>query len=407
MFAACAVAENPSLAGRPLLVAGDPSDRRSIVLTASYEARAFGVRTAMPLREALQRARDAVVVAPDHALYRRYHQRLKEVLLRFTPLVEEVSIDEAYLDVHGTPGLTEGIAALARRIRHTVKEETSLTVSLGISSTRFLAKMAANRAKGTEEGIVLLHPRDASARLGPLPIGAFHGIGKKTEAHLRSHGVRRIADLGAMSETRLRELLGEAGPAFLRDLRGEGSATVTAEEADPRSVSHEMTFARDVDTPKTLLPILLALSDQVAGRLRRQGVSARTVTVRIRHVSFTDHARQMSVPRGVFLTEDLYRAASRLLERIPKKAFPCRLASVAASRLVPIEAGRWTLFPEEPSKSETLAGTIDDLRRRFGAGAVMPAGVLGSPGEDLYDRALHGSSFHTRGLGPGAAGLRD
>jgi len=398
MFAACAVAEDPSLRGKPLIVAGDPEDRRSIVLTASYEARPLGVHTAMPLREALRLAPKAVIVPPDHALYRRYHKRLMETLRGFTPLVEEVSIDEAYLDVAGTPGLEEGVESLARHIRDKVRDACSLTVSLGVSSTRFLAKMAANLAKDRPGGIVVLGPEDASRVLGPLPIGAFHGIGKRTEERLVARGVSRISDLERVGEAGLRTFLGEVGPAFLADLHGRGSARVAAEATDAKSISHEMTFARDVVRREDLLPILLALSDQVAWRLRAERMAARTVGMRIRHRTFTDHSRQMSVPKGVFLTEELYGAAAGLLDRMPEAAFPCRLASVAASKLTPIPSERWALFPSSPSRGEALARTVDRLRRRFGQAAVMPAGVLGSPGEDLYDRALHGSSFRTRGL---------
>lgn len=404
MFASCAAAEDPSLAGRPLVVAGNPDDRRSIVLTASYEARSFGIRTAMMLRQALALCPEAVVVPPDHDLYRAYHERLRQVLLSFTPVVEDISIDECYLDLAGCPGIDRGPLEMARTIREALRVGTGLVASLGVAPTRFLAKMAASLAKKEPDGVRLLHLDDVPGSLYGLPIGEFHGIGPKTEERLRSRGVRTIGDLAAMDEPALRLALGEAGPALAGELKGLGSARVASLPGRAKSISHELTFASDIVNREDLRPVILALSDQVAARLRREALVARTVTLRLKDASFREHSRSQTVREGMRFAADLYRTALGLLSRMPRNALPCRLAGVAATSLDEAEGEPQTLFSSGPRREEDLARTVDSIRERFGEGAVLPAGVLGSAGEDLYDKALFGSSFRTRGLGSARQG---
>lgn len=392
MFASCAVAEDASLRGRPVIVSGDPSDRRSIVLTASYEARAYGVQTAMPLRGALRLCPSAVLVAPDHDLYRRYSRRLFEVLQEFTPVVAPVSIDEAYLDLTGCPGLREGPRALALRIRARVLEETQLTVSLGVADGRWPAKMAANLAKRDPAGVVCLGPKDLEQRIWPLPVRTFHGVGPKTAERLEGLSIHTIGDLAQADDARLRALGGQ-GKAMRLLARGIDPSPVT-DNAPVKSISHELTFANDIARPDDLRPVLLGLCDQVAYRLSRGGHAAQTVTLRVRNRDFLDFSRQLTLPEPRHRTDALHGAVLRLLGRMPKEAFPARLVGVAAGAISDLRQSTRSLFPDEAEmRRERLADTVHMLKEKFGEDAVLPLGTVKSPVRQSYDRRRHGSSF--------------
>ncbi len=374
MFASCAAAEDPSLRGLPLVVAGDPSDRRSIVLTASYEARAYGVRTAMPVREALRLCPGARIVAPDRRLYERYSHRLFEVLAEFTPVVRPVSIDEGYLDLSGCPGLADGALPLAARIRARVRERTGLVVSIGLAEGPWLAKMAADLAKKRSEGILLLGPRDVEEIVWPLPVDAFHGIGPKTAARLRGIGIRTIGQI-AQADPRLLEGFGVYGERMRRLARGEDRGAL-AEESPQVSISHEETFARDIANPVDLHPALVAICDRVAERLRREGFVARGLGLRLRNAAFRDFSRQGPLPAPSARAEDLRREAEALLARMPAGAFPCRLLGVAAHALEAADAAPPELFPDDDAeRRDKLWTAVTAVRRRYGPDALRPLGA--------------------------------
>ncbi len=374
MFASCAAAEEPSLRGLPLVVAGDPSDRRSIVLTASYEARAYGVRTAMPVREAMRLCPDVRIVPPDRQLYERYSRHLFATLEAFTPIVRPVSIDEGYLDLTGCPGLQAGPVALAAEIRRTVFERTALYVSIGLAEGPWLAKMAADLAKKRSDGILLLCPEDMPQAVWPLSVDAFHGIGPKTAAKLRGLGIRTIGDLATTDPARLRSF-GVQGPRMRRLARGEEQGSLP-EESGPLSLSHEETFARDVRDQEELHPALVALCDRVAERLRREGFVAQSLGLRLRNKDFRDFSRQGPLPAPSTRAEDLRRAAESLLGRMPATAFPCRLIGVTAHGLTKAGATAPELFPDDlAERRDRLWQAVSAVRERFGPDAVKPLGA--------------------------------
>lgn len=392
MFASCAIAEDPSLAGRPVIVAGGPGDRRSIVLTASYEARAFGVETAMPVGAALRLCPQATLVPPDHDLYRRYSQRLFTVLMEFTPVVAPVSIDEAYIDLTGCPGLEEGPEALGRRIRARVRAQTSLTVSLGLSDGRWAAKMAANLAKREPSGVLHLGPEDLRTRVWPLPIGAFHGVGPRTAVICEGIGIRTIGDLALAPDAQIRPL-GRQGRELRRLAQGIDHSPV-AQEAAAKSISHELTFPSDLATARDVEPVLLGLADQVAHRLRGEGYAARSVTLRVRSHLFQDFSRQLTRQEPMGRLDELHAAARRLLPKLPQGAFPARLVGLSATNLEPRALTGGTLFPDAAEeRRERLAQTVQTLKERFGEDAVLPLGTVRSAVRPSYDRRRHGSSF--------------
>ena len=374
MFASCAAAEDASLRGIPVVVAGDPSDRRSIVLTASYEARAYGVRTAMPVREALRLCPGVRIVPPDRGLYERYSRRLFAVLGEFTPVVRPVSIDEAYLDLTGCPGLEEGPLRLARAIRRRVDEATHLAVSIGLADGPWLAKMAADLAKKAPDGVLLLRREDVGDLLGPLPVDAFHGIGPKTAAKLRGMGIRTIADIAQADPVLLRPF-GVHGERMRRLAQGDDDGALPT-DGEPVSLSHEETFAHDVLTPQDLHPLLVRVCDRVAERLRREGFVAQGVGLRLRSAAFRDYSRQATLPAPSARGEDLRHAAELLLARMPRAAFPCRLLGVAAHGLERAQDAPPELFPDEATeRRDRLWQAVTAVRRRYGSDAVRPLGA--------------------------------
>ena len=374
MFASCAAAEDPSLRGLPLVVAGDPSDRRSIVLTASYEARAYGVRTAMPVREALRLCPAVRIVPPDRRLYERYSRRLFAVLHDFTPVVRPVSIDEGYLDLTGCPGLAAGPLRLAAEIRRTVLERTALVVSIGLAEGPWLAKMAADLAKKREEGILLLRAEDMREIVWPLAVEAFHGIGPKTAAKLRLMGIRTIGDI-ARAEPRLLAPFGVHGQRMRRLALGDDHGPLP-EESGPVSLSHEETFARDIESPGDLHPILVAVCDRVGERLRREGQVAKGVGLRLRNREFRDFSRQGPLRVPTARAEDLRQVAQALLARMPGTAFPCRLLGVTAYGLQSAASTAPELFPDDAdARRDQLWRAVTSVRARYGQDAVRPLGA--------------------------------
>lgn len=389
MFASCAALEDPSLQGLPVLVAGDPKDRRSIVLTASYEARAFGVRTAMPVGMALRLCPGARIVPPDHALYRRYSRRLFQTLEEFTPIVAPVSIDEAFLDLTGCPGAEEP-AELGARIRARVLEATGLRVGVGLAPGRWLAKMAADLAKGRPGGVLALGLQDLAREIWPLPVESFYGVGPKTAARLRGLGIRTI---GQLARSQALHALGRQGEELRRLALGDDPSPVEDDGA-AKSISHELTFSRDIARPDELHGILLGLSDQVAYRLRRAGLSAGSVTLRLKNARFQNFTRQAGLPAPTQRYDMLFAQALALLPRMPQAAFPARLAGVGAGALVEAGAQAPALFQDpQTERRERLQSAVTALRARYGEGAVLPAETLGSAVEESYDRRRHGTSF--------------
>ncbi len=373
MFASCAAAEDPSLRGLPLVVAGDPGDRRSIVLTASYEARSFGVHTAMPVREALRLCPHVRIVPPDRALYERYSRQLFDVLRDFTPVVRPVSIDEAYLDLAGCPGLAAGPLQLASVIRRTVAERTGLQVSIGLAEGPWLAKMAADLAKKRPDGVLLLLARDIPEFVWPLGVEAFHGIGPKTAAKLRQLGIRTIGDI-AHADPAAFSGFGAYGRR-MRDLALGTDREGLPEDGPPVSISSEETFARDILAPEALHPHLVAICDRVAERLRGEGYVAGGLGLRLRNSDFRDYSRQGRLPAPSARAEDLRSEAQALLRRMPATAFPCRLLGIAAHRLVRVDARPPELFPDDAAqRRDQLWQAVTEVRRRFGADAVRPLG---------------------------------
>ncbi len=373
-FAACHIAEEPRLATVPMVVAGSPSERHGVVLTASYPARAFGIRTAMPLGRALALCPTLVVVPPAPALYRHRSRQMRAVFPTFSPLVEPLSIDEAWLDMTGgwhLWGPDPSQAAVA--LQDAVRAACGLTVSVGVSANKMLAKQVSDWSKPA--GITVLWPADVARRLWPRPVGDLYGVGPKLAERLLSHGIETVGQLAALDDERLSAWLGQGGRALRERARGQDTTPVMrAAPGDTRSVGAETTLAQDVAAVQDARPVLLALADHVASRLRAAGLSGRTVALKYKTHQFVSHTHQTQLAAPTCYTDPLYRAAVRLFETRPHPD-PVRLLGLTVSGWETKSAQTrldWGDAPGEAARAEA----IDRIRQRFGAAAIGPARLL-------------------------------
>lgn len=333
-FAAVEVLEDPSLEGLPLVVGGDP-DGRGVVSTASYAARRFGIGSAMPAAEARRRCPQAVFVRPDMEKYRRHSQAVWQVVRDQVPVLEQVGIDEGYLDLYRAVWTSGGARRFLERLQHTVRRETGLDASFGCGSCKTVAKIASDADK--PHGLVVVPAGQEGAFLAPRPLRALPGIGPVTEERLLKSGLTTIGDLAALGDDQLHALLPTGHGRELRDrARGIDAREVDASSSPPVSIGHERTFPHDVDDPEVLADHAMRLASLVAERLRRDGRGAGTVTVKLRYPDFTVQSRAAS---GEFATDDedeIIRLATQALDRaLADRPPPVRLLGVSISRLVP------------------------------------------------------------------------
>jgi DNA polymerase-4 len=369
-YASVEVLKDPSLAGKPVVV-GSPGNR-GVVMSASYEARARGLHSAMPSMRARRVCPDAVFVLPDFESYRAYSNRFREILLSFTPLVEPLALDEAFLDVSGATRLFGHPPEIGARIRADIESALSLTASVGIAPTKLVAKLASVQAK--PNGLLHVLADRVQDFLQPLPVGALWGIGGKTAETLGRLGIRTVGELGRTSPVILERVLGEGHARDLLALAaGRDDRGVVPFEV-PKSVSHEETYPRDLDAEEDILRELLSLSHRVAARLRADGYRARTVTVKLRLPSFTTLTRSRTLPAPTDLAAEIFRVAGELFHALPRERRRFRLIGVAATGLVSAGAEQVALVTEGAwGEAER---TLDRIHRRFGPAAALPATLL-------------------------------
>ena len=369
-YASVEALKDPSLVGRPVVVGG--AGTRGVVMSASYEARTFGIRSAMPAVRARRLCPDAVFVPPDFEAYKTHSNRFREVLLAVTPFVEPISLDEAFLDVAGAYRLFGGSEQIAVKVRREVQGEVGVSCSVGVASSKLVAKLASEAAK--PDGLVVVPADGVQAFLGPLPVRALWGVGEKTGETLSRLGVRTVGDLARTPPSVLGRLIGEQHAVDLIDLaRGLDERPVVPYEA-PKSVSHEETFDRDLDDERELLREALALSQKVAARLREDGYRARTVTLKIRLANFTTLTRSRTLPAPTDVAADLYQVIGELFGALPGARRRVRLLGVAATGLTP--AGQEQLALLRGERWGDVERAVDRIERRFGQGSAMPAALL-------------------------------
>ncbi|MEW6545801.1 MAG: DNA polymerase IV [Bacillota bacterium] len=362
-FASIEQRDHPELRGKPVIVGGDAS-RRGVVAACSYEARAYGVRSAMPMRQALELCPRAIVLPVRMSRYRKVSDRVFSIFDRFTPDLEPVSIDEAYLAVPAGKG-----AEVAQQIRTLVRRELDLPLSVGVSCNKLLAKIACRLAK--PDGLRELWPDHVAGILWPLPVGILPGVGPKAEERLLRAGIRTVGDVAAASPQLMETLLGSFGHTVYQYAHGrDGRPVITQHQA--RSLSEEMTFATDVGDPEQVLSALMEMAEELGHRLRTAGLRARTIGIKLRFPDFLTITRATTLRQATDSDSTIYRVASELFLRHRGNP-PWRLVGISVSSL---EEWQQLSFPgltgDAPDETP-VDRTLDALRRRFGKPVVFRA----------------------------------
>ena len=374
-FASVEQLDNPDLRGKPVLVGA--RSRRGVVTAASYEARPTGVGSAMSMVEALRRCPDAIVVPPRRGRYSEVSGRVFEVFRRYTPLVEGLSVDEAFLDVTGSRALFGDGPEIARRIKQDVCSEIGLTGSAGVAPNKFVAKIASDLEK--PDGLTVVPANGAAEFLAPLPLERMWRVGPKARVKLRTAGLQTIGDLARAETGTMEQLLGSWGPVA-RDLaRGLDERPVVVGRP-PKSLGTETTFERDLTTNASLLKPILRQSMEVADRLINKGLWAQVVTLKIKYGDHRIRTRQARLPRAIADTDAIFETASDLLTRFESLGTGVRLTGVSVSGLTKHPDAE--LFPDEGrARRERLAATTHALRERFGAAGVTRASLITGPAD--------------------------
>lgn len=367
-FASVEMRDHPEYRGKPVIVGARPGTR-GVVSTCSYEARKFGVRSAMPISQAYRLCPGGVYVPPDFHKYQETSNGIFEICERYSPLVERVSIDEGYIDVTPDPGVD-----VARRIREEVRSVWGVTVTAGVSYCRYLAKIVAEESK--PDGLGVISPEDALGFLTPLPVGKLPGVGPKTLKVLEDHGIHNVGDLRSMPPAWFESTLGKYG-ARLKDLAEGRDPTPVETSRAAKSISEETTFEVDQDDRELLYAVMATLCQDVGFRLRQQDLSARTVAIKVRLKDFTTFSREKTFLSPVSSDADIFTCAKALFDTL-KVTQPVRLIGVGAGGLQGRAGAQPSLFEEESKSWEEVSKAVDSLRRKYGKKLVNLGATLRS-----------------------------
>ena len=366
-FASVEQREEPSLRGKALLIGHDGP--RGVVATASYEARVYGCHSAQPMSVAKRLCPHAIVLPVRMGLYARVSDEVFAILGRYSPAVEPLSIDEAFVDLTGTERLHGNAESVARRIKDRIRTALNLTASVGVAPNKFLAKLASDMNKPV--GLTVIRSEDVDRVLPPLPVTRIWGVGKATDERMRTYGVRTIGDLRKKSEAWLREFFGSEAERYYRLSRGIDERPVVG-DSDAKSIGHEQTFERDVTDREAVLAVMLDQAEQVGARLRRHGLTARGLSLKIRFGDFQTIGRSSTFPRPTDATAELWNAAKALFEQWPFQ--PVRLIGVTAEKLEQ-GPGQLDLFVDsDREKQRKLDAVADRINQRFGKRSIRRGG---------------------------------
>jgi DNA polymerase IV len=397
-YASVEVRDNPSLVGLPVCVGG-PASSRGVISAASYEAREFGVHSAMPTAQARRLCPNLVLLPPDFDRYTAVSRQVMSIFNRYTPLVEPLSLDEAFLDTTGTERLFGDAIEIGRAIRADILRETGLVASVGVAPTKFLAKLASDLDK--PDGFRVIQEHEIRAVLDPLPVSKIFGVGPRTAKRLELLGVRTVSDLADLDRGEVRLRFGASG-LWIHDLAHGIDPRRVTPRREEKSHGMERTFAEDIADRGELRALLLSFCEEVAFTLRDKGLRGRTVTLKARFPDFTTVTRTRTLDLPTNLGPRIYQVAKELLERV--RPSPLRLLGVQVSKLedvrTPTQGGLFNgaapgegrrLWMESNEKLIAVTASIDKLRRKLGPGAVVPATLLGrkkSRGADGSDGKL-------------------
>jgi len=389
-YASVEIRDDPSLAGKPVVVGGAP-DQRGVVAAASYEARKYGIHSAMPMSRAVRLCPGLVRVAGDAAKYAEVSRQVFAILESFSPAVETLSLDEGFLDVTGEERHFGPPLELGRRIKDAIKDTTRLTASVGIAPSKFVAKLASDHGK--PDGLIVVEQEGLLAFLHPLPIERLWGVGAKTLPRMHALGIRTIGDLAARDAAWVRSQLGEHGLVMRELALGKDDRPVEPDQAT-KSISSETTFATDIHDRARLAGLLADQAATVAARMRREGVLGRTVQVKLRDDTFATRTRRKTLGAPTDDGDAIYRAARALLDADPL-ARPLRLIGVGMSGFSEASAQTLSLFDavQEPARAADakFQQALDKLEGKFGKGAVrrgqaLLAGDVENTGSDIDRR---------------------
>lgn len=375
-FASVEQMDNPSYRGKPVIVGADPRGR-GVVSTCSYEARRFGIHSAMPIREAFERCPEGIFLPVRGMRYTDISRAIMNLLAEYTPLVEPLSLDEAFLDLSGSEKIFGPALTIAREIVTRVQKEIGLSASVGLAPNKFLAKLASDLQK--PHGFVEITRENMAAILDPLPISKLWGVGPKTEEQLRQIGIGTIGALRTIDPRVLEAKFGQSGLELYSLANGQDERPVETDET-AKSIGHEITFQTDTDDRNFLAGILLWLADQVARRLRRNGLKGRVINLKLRDTNFKTLTRRVTLATTTDFEETIYREALKLAQEVQWGAKKVRLLGVSVSGFAQNGPQQLDLFEtgetKEPEELARLHTAVDELRNRFGDTIVTKGTIL-------------------------------
>lgn len=371
-FASVEERDDPTLQGKAVVVGGGS---RGVVLSANYQARKFGIRAAMPVGQAQRMAPHAIFVPPHHSRYREVSEVVMEIFARYTPLVEPISLDEAFLDVTGSKRLLGSGREIGEKIRCEVFEAEKITCSVGIASTKFIAKLASDHCK--PNGLLEIDPNKVIDFLHPLPVKAIWGVGPKTNEELARLGLRTIADIAHTPRQTLIRALGESVGVHLYELAwGRDYRAVTPDEPD-KSISAAETFPFDLEDQEAILRELLSLTEKATARLRARKMSAQTISIKVRFADFKTISRSKTVPLPIDGLQDCYEVAKKLYEGLRLDRARIRLIGIGLEGLVDADGVPMQMLLGERDRGwREATAALDQASARFGSGSVRPARLL-------------------------------
>lgn len=367
-YAAVEKKDNPELEGKPVVVGGDP-EGRGVVSTACYLARKYGVNSAMPAAEAKRRCPQAVFLPTRMDRYQEISRQLFDILNSFTPVIEKLSVDEAFLDIRGTERLFGSPREVGRRIQEKIDKELGLQASVGIAPNKFLAKLASDLEKPA--GFTVIEEEMIEEVLDPLPVEKIWGVGEKTKEKFHSINIRTIGELKKISEEDLVSIFGKFGSKLYNLARGY-DPRVVEKSRTTKSVSQEQTFSENVDETEYLLSVLMEFSGKVARRIRKKNLKAETVFVKVSYDIFKSCTRQITCKRAFNDTETIYFSGKKLIKDNNLFYRPVRLLGLGVSNLIPADQEQLSLFTEK-KESDNVVEAIDQLKDKFGESSVLRA----------------------------------
>ncbi len=372
-YISCEKTRHPEIEGKPAAVAGDPVNRTGIILTANYEARKYGIKTTMILREAFRLCPDLIIIPPDHRFYEKKSKEVMQILSSYTPIVEQNSIDEAWLDMTGCETLFGQPLESARSIMDRINNELNLWCSIGISENKFLAKMASEMKKPL--GITELWKKDIEEKLWPVPVDYMYGVGKQTAKKLNSMGIYTIKDLALTKREDIYHKLGKIGVELVLLANGKDDTPVNVNREDIKSIGRSTTLPNDITDIEDAKAILMELSDDIGMTARESGKKGNTVQITIKYSNFNTITRQMTIS-PTYNIKDIYAAGVKLLEKNWSNE-PVRLLGISLSGFQN-ESEQISLFQLDKNeakgdeKIDNLEDTILKIRKKYGADIIKP-----------------------------------